>query len=176
MSEEYYPPPAFYFNLTVIGSATALFAMTLIDASCQEVTGIQAEFDVETVVEGGENRFVHRLPRYTKYPNLVLKRGIVTKTSFLAEWFSATIGSGMSLPIIPQNLLLTLLNAEGLPIVAWGFVNAFPIRWEIAPMDSQDNKILFETLELSYNYFERINLGSGPGTALKLAQFAARLT
>ena len=81
MSDQYYPPPAFYFNLTVIGSATALFAMTMIDASCQEVTGIQAEFEFETVVEGGENRFVHRLPRYTKFPNLVLKRGIVTKTS-----------------------------------------------------------------------------------------------
>ncbi len=175
MSEDYYPPGGFYFTLTVIGSATPLFLLTNIDASCQEVTGIQAELEFETVVEGGENRFVHRLPRYTKFSNLVLKRGLVYKASFLAEWFGATIGSGFSIPIIPQNLLLTLLNPDGFPLVAWGFVNAFPIRWETSPMDSMNNQILFETLEFSYNYFERINLGSGVSVAVKLAQFAARL-
>ena len=31
--------------------------------------------EIETVVEGGENRFVHRLPKPVKHPNLVLKRG-----------------------------------------------------------------------------------------------------
>jgi hypothetical protein len=38
-----------------------------------------------------------------------------------------------------------------------------------------NNDILVETLELSYNYFERFNLG-GPGAiAVKLAQFTAKL-
>jgi hypothetical protein len=37
-----------------------------------------------------------------------------------------------------------------------------------------DNKILVETLEFSYNYFERVNLGSALGAAAKLAQLAAR--
>lgn len=172
MNEQYYPPGAFYFSVKVLDPITvgALVANLAtgdlgsvlgdIDASFQEVTGIESQFDVEEVIEGGENRFIHRLPRYTKYSNLVLKRGVVTKLSFLAEWFGFTIGSSLSLPIVPLNVVVMLQNQDGLPIVAWGFVNAYPIRWEMAPMDSLDNKILTERLELSYSYFQRLNVGA----------------
>lgn len=175
MSDDYYPPGGFYFTVKLIGSATPLAMLTDIDASFQEVSGIQAEFDFEEIVEGGENRFKHRLPLPAKYPNLVLKRGIVTKDSFLSEWFGLSVGAGMSLPIITQNVLVALLNDNGMPTIAWGFVNAYPIRWEVGPFQSMENKVLIETLELSYNYFERINLGSGASVAVKMAQFAARL-
>jgi len=175
MTDEYYPPGAFYFTVTVLGSATAVSLLTSIDASFQEVSGIEAQLDTEPVVEGGENRFVYQLPKPAKYSNLVLKRGVVTKDSFLAEWVGQTVGSRLSLPILPQNLLVTLLNENGMPSIVWGFVNAFPLRWEVGSMSSTDNKILTETLEFSYNYFERLNLGSGLSAATKLAQFAASL-
>lgn len=176
MTDEYYPPGAFYFTVTVIGSATAVSLLTDIDASFQEVSGIQSEFDVETVTEGGENRFVHRLPKPAKYSNLKLKRGVVTKDSFLAEWVGLTIGSGLSLPIVTQNLMVSLLNEDGMPSIVWAFVNAYPLSWEVGPFSSTDNKILVETLEFSYNYFERLNLGSAAGAAVKLAQLTARLS
>ncbi len=175
MPEDYYPPGAFYFSVKVLGSATAVAMLTDVDAGFQEVSGIQSELDVEEVVEGGENRFVHRLPRPAKYSNLVMKRGVVTKDSFLAEWVGQTVGSGLSLPIIPQNLLVMLLNENGNPAIVWGFVNAYPIRWEVGPMSSMENQILTETLEFSYNYFERVNLGSALSAAVKLAQLTARL-
>ena len=157
---DYLPPGGFYFSVAVVGTGTALALASDVDASFQEVSGIQAERNVEEVAEGGENRFVHRLPGVTKYPNLVLKRGIVSEISFLAEWAGQTIGSGLSLPVIPQNLVVALLNEAGLPVVTWGFVNAYPVRWEISSMDSMQNQILTETLEFSYNYFQRVNLGS----------------
>ena len=175
MAAEYYPPGAFYFAVSILGSGTALSVLTDIDASFQEVSGIQAEAGVEEVTEGGENRFVHRLPRPAKYSNLVLKRGAVTKASFFAEWFGQTVGSGLSLPILTQNILVSLLGPEGIPLIAWIFVNAWPVRWEVGPLDSMSNKLLIETLELSYNYFERINLGSELTAATKLAQAASRL-
>lgn len=175
MADEYYPPGAFYFTVTILGSGTALSVLTDIDASFQEVTGIQAEFGVEEVAEGGENRFVHRLPLPAKYPNLVLKRGVVTKDSFLAEWFGQTVGSGLSLPILTQNLLVTLLSPDGLPAIVWLFVNAWPVRWEVGALDAQRNEILVETLELAYNYFERFNFGSGLSAATQLAQATALL-
>lgn len=174
MSDDYYPPPAFYFSLTVIGVGAAQFLLSDVDASFQEITGIQSEFGIEEVAEGGENRFSHRLPKQAKYSNLVLKRGAVSQASFLAEWVGQTVGSGLSLPIITQNLLVTLLNADGIPSIAWGFVNAWPVKWEMSAFDSQSNKVLTESLEFTYNYFERVNLGSPVGAAVKLAQFAAR--
>ncbi|MBK8251179.1 MAG: phage tail protein [Polyangiaceae bacterium] len=175
MSDTYYPPGAFYFTVTVLGSGTLFSLLTDIDASFQEVSGINAEFGIEPVTEGGENRFIHKLPKATKYQNLVLKRGVVTQDSVLAEWVGQTVGSGMSLPILPQNLLVSLLNESGNPIIVWGFANAYPVKWDVSPMNSQENKILTETMEFAYNYFERVNLGSGLSAAVKIAQLAARL-
>lgn len=174
MSEPYYPPPAFHFSVAVLGSASALAAVAG-DGSFQEVSGIRAELDTEEVVEGGENRFVHRLPRPAKYSNLVLKRGVVLGDSFLAEWVGQTVGSGLSLPIVPQNLLVTLLDGEGSPSVVWAFVNAWPVRWETGPLDSMDNKVLTESLEFTYNYFDRLVLSSPASAGVKIAQFVSRL-
>lgn|ERR1700674_3309081 len=175
MSDTYYPPGGFYFTVTVIGAGTALALLTDIDASFQEVSGIDARFDTEDVAEGGENRFVHHLPKPAKYSNLVLKRGIVAIDSFLAEWVGQTVGSGLSLPILPQNVVVTLLNHAGNPLIVWGFVNAYPVRSQVASLSSTENKVLIETLELSYNYFDRLNLGGAASMAVKLAQFTARM-
>jgi phage tail-like protein len=175
MTEAYYPPPAFYFTVAVLGSATALSLLTSIDASFQEISGINAEFQTEDVVEGGENRFVHRLPKQGKYSNLVLKRGAVSKDSFLLEWVGQTVGSGMSLPIVPQNILVTLLDESAIPSIAWAFVNAYPVKSSVTALNSQDSKLLIETLELSYNYFERVNLGGAASAAVKIAALTARL-
>jgi phage tail-like protein len=118
MSDQYYPPGAFYFTVKVFGSAVLLSALTDIDASFQEVSGIQSAFETEEVIEGGENRFAHRLPRIAKYSNLVLKRGVVTADSFLSEWAGLTIGANLALPVVTQNLLVTLLNESGWPSIA----------------------------------------------------------
>ena len=75
-----YPPTGFYFK--VIFSAT----LGMSDTSFQEVSGISSEVELEEVVEGGENRYVHRLPKSVKHPKLVLKRGIAKMTSPLVIW------------------------------------------------------------------------------------------
>jgi phage tail-like protein len=174
MSDEYYPPPGFHFRVTVLGVGALMAELTGVDASFQEVSGIESKWETEDVAEGGENRFVHRLPRPASYSNLVLKRGLVYRDSFFAEWVGQTIGSGLSLPIVTQNLLVTLLNENANPIVAWVFVNAWPVRWEVAGLDSMRNEVATESLEFSYNYFERLNLGGAVSALLKLGSLALK--
>lgn len=175
MSESYYPPPSFYFTVTVLGLATPLALLSGVDASFQEISGLQAEFQTEEVVEGGENRFVHRLPKQAKFSNLVLKRGAVSTLSFFAEWFGGTIGSTLSLPVFPQNLLVSLLSQSGIPMIAWAVVNAYPLKWNVSDLNSQDGKVLIESMELSYNYFERLNLGDPLTAAAQVAKVTAKL-
>lgn len=174
MSDEYYPPPGFHFRVTVLGVGALMAELTGVDASFQEVSGIEAKWETEEVAEGGENRFVHRLPRPASYSNLVLKRGLVYRDSFFAEWAGQTIGSGLSLPIVTQNLLVTLLNENANPIVAWVFVNAWPVRWDVAGLDSMRNEVATESMEFSYNYFERLNLGGAASAAMKLGSLALK--
>ena len=63
MPQVYYPPGAFYFELTILGSPKAPWPRTEIDGSFQEILGIDRDLEVQAVPEGGENRFAHQLPK-----------------------------------------------------------------------------------------------------------------
>jgi phage tail-like protein len=154
----YFPPPAFYFTVAVAGRGTALQLLSGADASFQEISGIEAKIEVETVNEGGENRFALQLPGVTKSPNLVLRRGYVTKASFLSEWAAQTVGSTYNQPILTQTLLVMLLGTGLIPLVAWNFDRAWPVRWVTGPFDSQKNEVLTEVLEFSYSTVTRMPL------------------
>jgi phage tail-like protein len=154
-AEPYYPPGAFYFRVSVIRAGAGPGGPE-IDSSFQEVSGLQAEFEVETVVEGGQNKFAWRLPRYVRYPNLVLKRGAVVKGSTLGAWMQKAFSEGLSNPIQPKDLTVTLLDVKGTPLMSWMVVQAYPLRWELAPLSSDENKVLIETLELAYCFFSRV--------------------
>ena len=153
--DPYYPPGAFYFTVSILTGGGGPRTPSL-DSAFQEVTGIQAEFETETVVEGGENRFAWKLPRYAKYPNLVLKRGLVTRGSALSNWVLSSIQSGLAVPISPRDLTVRLLNTQSQPLITWTIVRAYPLRWQIAPLNSTSTSVLIEQLELSYNFFTRI--------------------
>ncbi|GAB3126391.1 hypothetical protein GCM10027256_25570 [Novispirillum itersonii subsp. nipponicum] len=159
-TENYYPPPGFRFTVSVVGTGTALALATSLDASFKEISGIEAKFEVEDVVEGGENRYIHRLPKHGRYPNLVLKRGYVTSASFLAEWASLTVGSSLTVPILTQNLVVMLLDEDAIPLVAWCFNNAWPVGWTVSPLNSMENEILTETMEFTYAYVTRYPVGT----------------
>lgn len=160
LSASYYPPAAFHFAVSIVPGTAQPTLMPLIDASFQEVTGLTGEIGSEEVNEGGENRFTHKLPKAAKYPNLVLKRGLVSTTSELILWFNNTLTAGLNLPIKTHNVVVQLLNEDGLPLVVWTVSNAYPARWEISALNSMESKVVVETMELAYNFFERRDLGA----------------
>lgn len=139
---------SFYFRVAIAGDTS------LTDAAFQEVSGLSKELGVEEVVCGGENRFKYRLPTITSYPNLVLKRGIVIAESPLVEWVQATLDAGLSLPIKTKNLSVVLLNENSQPSMQWNFNKAYPVKWAVTDLKSQDNSLLIETIELAYQYYE----------------------
>ena len=64
----YYPPVGFHFRVDF-----GIAPQGDLDGRFQEVSGLASELGSEEVVEGGENRFSHRLPGRAKFGNLVLK-------------------------------------------------------------------------------------------------------
>lgn len=146
-----YPPSAFYFKVVValpLGLAT--------DTSFQEVSGIDTEMDVESVVEGSENRFVRQLPKGIKHSNLSLKRGIAPLTSPLVLWCKATLESGFSLAIKPLSVLVFLMNEDKVPIRGWSFDSAYPVMYEVSSLGSTKNEVAIEKIVLSYTTSNRI--------------------
>lgn len=145
-----YPPSSFYFK--VVFSATG--GMT--DTSFQEVSGIASEIETESYVEGGENRYVHQLPKGVKHPRLVLKRGIAKMTSPLVIWCRSVFEADFMIPIVPMPVMVYLMNENKIPIRAWTFANAYPVKWEVESFNSTRNEVAIEKLELSYNYSNRM--------------------
>src|SRR3954451_19545975 len=68
---------------------------TLTDFS--ECSGLSMEVATEDYHEGGENRFVHKLPSNGQQPNLVLKRGMTTSSELWA-WFAEYLDTGVVTP------------------------------------------------------------------------------
>lgn len=170
--DPYYPPPAFYFNVQLVSAlsvASALLTGSGVDNSFQEVDGISATVQTEDIVEGGENRYKHKVPTSVDYSNLVLKRGYVTKFSEFAEWCMARQESTLTFGINPKNIMLSLLDSKGSISTAWFFVGAWPVKMEASGFNAMDNKYLIENMEFTYQYYTQIKMDP-----LSMAAKAAR--
>lgn len=155
LGQRYYPPVGFYFRVDLADPASAALSMVSnVDNSFQEVSGLSVEMETESVTEGGENRFAHKLPKRTKYSNLVLKRGLVTSVSGFSAWCIKTMGSNLSTPVEPKNISVALLNEKGIPSMVWLFVNAYPVKVQVSDLQAMENKIAVETMEFSYQYYQ----------------------
>ncbi len=139
----YYPPVGFHFKVEFVGIGNDN------DVRFQSVSGLNIEFDTEAFKEGGENRFEHTLPVRTKYPDLSLKRGMLTDSKVI-DWCLNTFQNRVFKPV---HINIILLNEEHQPLKTWNVYNAWPKKWSVSDLNAQDNSIVIETLDISYNYF-----------------------
>jgi|SRR5690625_366588 len=144
-----YPPSAFHFEVYVDDLDPDEGSMGF-----QEVSGLTATVGTMTYEEGGENRFVHRLPERVTYENLVLKRGVL-KGSALIGWFKRAVEAYQ---FEPRGVLVTLLNEEHDPLESWSVINAYPVKWSISSFDAEKNEVAVETVELAFQYFRRMEV------------------
>lgn len=157
-----YPSVGFHFIVRFegIGDSLSLGPVTVstadIDTRWTEVSGLNAELTTEDLVEGGENRFVHKLPQRTKYPNLVLKRGyFASLPSPLIKWADDAINN---FDIKPCQVQVMLLDEMHLPAKIWSFKNAYPVKLSMGDLKATDNSILIESIELTYQFFKKESL------------------
>ncbi|NMM49680.1 phage tail protein [Marinigracilibium pacificum] len=145
----YYPPVSFHFRVDIDGLTTGDR-----DINFQEVSGLNASVGEYTYNEGGENRFVHRLPDRVTYEKLILKRGMLVGSSLIG-WFRDAVES---FDFDPKDIVVTLLNADHEPLEAWNIVKAYPVKWSISGFNAQGNEIVAETIELAFQYFVRMEV------------------
>ena len=145
-----YPLPGFHFLVTFDGLPGGI---AIIDSQFSDVSGLSAELITEELMEGGENRFVHKLPVRVKFPNLVLKRALFPLSTPLIIWAQDAINN---LDINTCNVLVTLLNDVHMPVKIWNFTNAYPVKLQISDFKASDNTVVIETIELAYDFFHEL--------------------
>lgn len=128
-----------------------------IDLRFQRVSGISTEVQLETIHEGGENLYSHRMPSRMSYNNLVLERGYIASEipSPLNIEFNATFSF---YKFHPSDVLITLFNESGVPIGGWLFKKAYPVKWSVSDLDAQSNSVAVDTMELAYTRFQILRM------------------
>src|SRR5262245_29877385 len=72
------PYLAFNFVVEIEGLLTGGF---------KEVRGLESNVEIKEYAEGGVNGYIHKIPGETRYPNLVLSRGL-TDIDSLWSWYN----------------------------------------------------------------------------------------
>ena len=140
----YYPPVGFPFKVEVDG-----LPPNDNDNRFTEVGGLSVELATEEVAEGGENRFIQKYPVRAKYPELVLKRGLLLDSEVVG-WVRRCIEN---LEIVPRTVYVKLLNEEHQPLLTWNLTNAYPTRWAVSDLSSTNNAVVVESMQLFYQAF-----------------------
>lgn len=140
-----YPPVGFHFKVEF-----DLPGIADTDFRFRDVSGISMEVEEETYNEGGENRFIHKFPVRARYPDLVLKRGLLTDSA-IRTWCEEAI---YNLDIQPTSVWVTLLNEEHEPLQSYTFINAWPKKWNISDLNAESSEVVIESLELAYQYYK----------------------
>lgn len=151
MTDINYPPPGFYFTVAFSNEAGAF------ESSFQEVNGISMEMETESITEGNENVFSHKLPKQPNFSNLVLKRGLLSRDAELLKWVQDTLSGGLAEVIKPQNLFVNLMDTESKPIMSWIFYDAYPVKYSLSDLNTNSNDVAVESIEFTYSFFQQEN-------------------
>lgn len=121
-----------------------------------EVSGLSSEINLQSYEEGGLNNYVHKFPKHTTYPNLVLSRGLVNVDLFYI-WYQAT-----SEGLIQQlNGTILLLDDRQIPKMWWTVKKAYPVRWEGPQLNASSDNIAVEKIELVHQGISKLGRFSG---------------
>lgn len=121
----------------------------------QEMSGLEASIETEPVVEGGENRFVHQLPKAARHANLVLRHFVLPGSGPVLAWLRSVIEGDFSKPIAPKSMTVELLDPDETVLMTWALTNAYPVKWSVAAFASATSDVAVDRLELAFATLKR---------------------
>jgi len=136
--DQVWPLPKFYFKVTVDGG---------MEASFQEVSGLDAEVDVTEYRHGDSKGFSKiKMPGLKKYGDVTLKKGTFTTDIKFFTWFNAnTLNT-----IERKKVTIMLMNESGGAEIVWTLTNAFPKKVSGTDLNSGSSDVAVETLILAH--------------------------
>lgn len=130
-----YPVPKFHFQVEW-GASKIGFT---------EVTGLDATREVIEYREGSSKEYSKiKMPGLTSFSNLTLKRGSISKDNDFYNWWV----SNKLATVDRRDITISLLNEEHEPVITWKVKNAWPSKVTSTDLNSDDNGVAIETMEI----------------------------
>jgi phage tail-like protein len=135
--------------------------------------GLQIDFNLKEVREGGTNDHSYWLPDQIKYDKITLTRAMTKASSkVIQNWLKSYIDQGQKSK--EATAKITLLDARNEEVQSWTLLGVFPLQWQGPSLTAQDSKVAVETLVLVHEGFAAFDIykdSTGDGQRVK-----ARLT
>jgi phage tail-like protein len=119
----------------------------LVVGGFSEVSGLQAETEVQEYREGGVNEFIHKRAGPIRYPsNVTLKKGITDSTAMWSWYHDVMRGK-----IERKNISIVLMDSAGQEQRRWNFRRAYPVKWTGPDLRANNSEVAVETVELAHD-------------------------
>jgi phage tail-like protein len=122
---------------------------TAVRGSFAEASGIEVEIQPIEYRNGAEDITVRKIPGLKKFPNLVLKRGILGDVA-LWNW----IQEAMDGKVRRTEGAIVLLDENKQEVMRWNFKRGWPCKWTGPGLNAKNNEIGMETLEICHEGIE----------------------
>ena len=130
----------------------------LVSVSFSKCSGLASETGTEDYQEGGENRFSHRFPTRSSYPNLVLTQG-AGPLQELWDWYAEYQVTGL---VAPRDGTITLagpVDGALAPVRVWAFTRGWPVKITGPELDAQASSTAIESVEIAHHGLALKKLG-----------------
>jgi phage tail-like protein len=118
----------------------------VVEAGFSECSGLVIETEVEERREGGLNEYAHRLPKGSRFVNLVLKRGL-TDSEGLWKWHQDVVAGKVE----RRSVSVVLFDSLGEERWRFNLREAFPAKWVGPELKADGSLVAVESLELVHH-------------------------
>jgi phage tail-like protein len=118
---------------------------TAVKGSFAEASGLEVEIQPIEYRNGAEDITVRKIPGLKKFPNIVLKRGILGDVA-LWNW----IQEAMDGKVRRTEGSVVLLDENKQEVMRWNFARGWPCKWTGPGLNAKNNEIGMETLEICH--------------------------
>jgi phage tail-like protein len=138
-----YPLSKYHFTVEWGGSKSSFL----------EVSGLSMELAVVEYRDGASpDQHTIKMPGLRKFNNILLKRGVDKNDNEFYNWIN---GIRMN-AVERRDLVISLLNENHEPVVAWKVRNAWPCKYSVTDLQACSNDVFMETIELAHEGLEVI--------------------
>lgn len=133
-------------------------------AAFSQFSGVKFEVDHVEARGGDDARGVmEAVSTLTRFNPVTLTKGVVGDEAFLDWLFSAAAGSeaGPRPGVGARTINVVALDDRGRRGIVWTLKEAYPIAYELAPMDSGSSAVLSESMTFAIRGVERRTNGAG---------------
>ncbi len=148
MPPVYRDDPYGVFNFEVIITGVSDDG-TAVKGSFAEVSGLEVTIDPIEYRNGPEDITMRKIPGLKKFTPITLKRGLIGDLAFW-NW----VVEGMNGLVRRTEGSIVLLDENRQEVMRWNFKRGWPSKWTGPGLNSKNNEIAMETLEITHEGLE----------------------